>query len=269
MVNKKYPEDRELLELVAIQESDLDRRVELAQDVIARYRRLATLGQLIDTVLHDGRTPLSKIGRQAYLGKRDTQSEPKDLVLFVRKLQERFNNIFAQSDVLETLFRKIEPFGGRKRGRPEEKCLEQVITNTFLVLETEIKRKHIKANLPTSNTLVTVDEAELQQVFINLLQNSLYWLEKNPEDVRKIVVQVNRPSDECVEVIFSDNGPGVAPDVKDFIFEPYFSTKPDGIGLGLSIAGEIISEYYDGSLELLNKGPLPGATFRILLRRRV
>lgn len=269
LVKDRYPKDKELLDLIAHQESDLDRRVELVQDVLARYRRLATLGQLIDTVLHDGRTPLSKIGRQAYLGKRDTQSEPKDLATFVRKLQERFGTIFSQSDVLETLFRKIEPFGGRKRGRPVEKCLEEVITNTFSVLDAEIRRKRVKVKPPIGDTRVTVDESELQQVFINLLQNSLYWLEKMPEDARKIVVQVKRLSDENVEVIFSDSGLGIAPDIKDFIFEPYFSTKPDGIGLGLTIAGEIISEYYDGSLELLNSGPLPGATFRILLRRRV
>ncbi|MDI6769083.1 MAG: ATP-binding protein [Anaerolineales bacterium] len=269
LVKERYPEDKDLLDLIAYQESDLDRRVEQVQDVLARYRRLATLGQLIDTVLHDGRTPLSKIGRQAYLGKRDTQSKPKDSASFVQKLDERFDTIFSQSDVLETLFRKIEPFGGRKRGRPVEKCLEEVITNTFSVLDAEIRRKRVKVKPPIGDTRVTVDESELQQVFINLLQNSLYWLEKIPEDARKIVVQVKRLSDDNVEVIFSDSGPGIAPDIKDFIFEPYFSTKPDGVGLGLTIAGEIISEYYDGSLELLNSGPLSGATFRILLRRRV
>ena len=53
------------------------------------------------------------------------------------------------------------------------------------------------------------------------------------------------------------------------VFDPYFSTKPNGVGLGLTIAGEIINEYYAGSLELIESGPLPGATFRILLHKRV
>ena len=69
--------------------------------------------------------------------------------------------------------------------------------------------------------------------------------------------------------MFSDSGPGVKTEVRDIIFDPYFSTKPDGVGLGLTIAGEIISEYYGGALELLDSGPLPGATFRITLRSRV
>jgi C4-dicarboxylate-specific signal transduction histidine kinase len=56
--------------------------------------------------------------------------------------------------------------------------------------------------------------------------------------------------------------------VRDYIFDPYFSTKPDGIGLGLTIAGEIATEY-NGSLDLVTPGLLPGANFRVLLRRRV
>jgi C4-dicarboxylate-specific signal transduction histidine kinase len=70
-------------------------------------------------------------------------------------------------------------------------------------------------------------------------------------------------------VLFSDSGPGVREDIQDRIYEPYFSTKEDGVGLGLSIAGEIVKDYYDGDLALLDSGPLPGANFLITLRRRV
>jgi C4-dicarboxylate-specific signal transduction histidine kinase len=69
-------------------------------------------------------------------------------------------------------------------------------------------------------------------------------------------------------VLFSDSGPGVPEDIMDRIFDPYFSTKPDGVGLGLTIAGETAEEY-DGSLELVLGGPLPGGTFRVTLRRRL
>ena len=72
-----------------------------------------------------------------------------------------------------------------------------------------------------------------------------------------------------VEILFSDSGPGVDPEFRDYIFDPYFSTKPDGVGLGLTIAGEIVSEFYAGELALIDSGPLPGATFRITLHKRV
>jgi C4-dicarboxylate-specific signal transduction histidine kinase len=72
-----------------------------------------------------------------------------------------------------------------------------------------------------------------------------------------------------LEISLSDSGPGVDPEFSNRIFDPYFSTKPNGVGLGLTIAGEIVSEYYGGELELIERGPLSGATFRITLRRRI
>ena len=115
--------------------------------------------------------------------------------------------------------------------------------------------------------MVTADEAEMQQIFVNLLDNAIYWLQKKPMENRAIQVEARR-TDAGAEVVFSDSGPGIPEEVRDYIFDPYFSTKPDGVGLGLTIAGETAAEY-DGSLELVSSGLLPGATFRVMLRRRV
>ena len=70
-------------------------------------------------------------------------------------------------------------------------------------------------------------------------------------------------------MLFSDSGPGVPKQNRALIFDPYFTTKPDGVGLGLAIVGEIVTDYYGGTLELLERGPLDGATFLITLRKRV
>jgi signal transduction histidine kinase/uncharacterized DUF497 family protein len=269
LVRRRHPDDAELLALVGEKEKDLERRVEEVQEVLARYRRLATLGQLIDTVLHDGRAPLSKISNEAHLGLRDIERARKDRGRLIRRLGQRFGTINTQSDVLATVFRKIEPFGGRKRGRPVQVRLEQVIADAFSVLDTEIAEVGAQVSPLESDTQVTVDQAEIQEVVINLLQNSLYWLRRVPQDCRQIAVRVRRKYPDEVKILFSDSGPGVEPEFRERIFEPYFSTKPDGVGLGLTIAGEIVSEYYAGDLELLDSGPLPGATFRITLRRRV
>lgn len=268
LIRQRHPEDTELLTLVGEKEEDLERRVTEVQEILARYRRLATLGQLIDTILHDGRAPLSKIENEAHLGQRDIERVRKDDDLRQHLLQ-RFIMIIAQSDVLATVFRKIEPFGGRKRGRPIQIRLEQVIADAFAVLESEIAEVGAEVNLPGTDTQVTVDQSEIEQIIINLLQNSLYWLLKIPKEQRKISVRVSRREPDQVEIAFSDSGPGVDPEFRERIFDPYFSTKPDGVGLGLTIAGEIVSEYYAGSLELLNGGPLSGATFRVTLRKRV
>ncbi len=250
LIRLRHPEDAELLVLIGEKEQDLERRVEEVQEVLARYRRLATLGQLIDIVLHDGRAPLSKITSEALLGLRDIARANHDNL--ASRLHKRLETISTQSDVLATVFRRIEPFGGRKRGRPRDARLEQVITDAFTVLDTEIKEVGATVTLPNTDTQVKVDQAEIQQVIINLLQNSLHWLRQVPKSHRHISVAVNRKDSDEVEIVFSDSGPGVDPQFRDRIFDPYFSTKPDGVGLGLTIAGEIVNEYYGGDLELLD-----------------
>ena len=183
------------LALVAEKEQDLAKRVQEVQEILARYQRLATLGQLIDTVLHDGRTPLSAINKEALSWACATSSRALKIdqeSALVQRLDQRLGMINTQSDALATVFRRIEPFGGRKRGRPVQVCLEQIITDAFAVLQSEIAEVRAKVDLPKTDTQVTVDQAEIQEVIINLLQNSLYWLRKVPEDAREIAVQVRR-----------------------------------------------------------------------------
>jgi hypothetical protein len=269
LIKKQYPEDARLLDLVEERERVLEVRVKVVQEVLARYRRLATLGQLIDTVLHDGRAPLAKIGNEAHLGQRDIERTRTGNGSLLSRLSQRLGAINTQVEVLTTIFRKIEPFGGRKRGRPARVRLEQVIADAFAVLETEIAAVGAQVSLPDTSTQVTVDQAEIQEVMVNLLQNSLYWLRQVPQGHRKVAVCVRRNSVDEVEIEFSDSGPGVEAAYRDYIFDPYFSTRPQGVGLGLTIAGEIINESYAGALELLDSGPLSGATFRITLHTRV
>jgi C4-dicarboxylate-specific signal transduction histidine kinase len=175
--------------------------------------------------------------------------------------------IATQQNVLAGVFRRIEPFGGRRRGRPSPRAVERVIAESVAVLESDFKEIGAQVTLPTSETMVTADESELQQVFVNLLTNSVYWLKEAPREKRQVEIAASR-DDDGLHILFSDSGPGVPMDIREQIFDPYFSTVENGIGLGLSIAGEIVQEYYDGRLELMD-GPLSGANFRVTLRRRV
>src|SRR6266849_4117294 len=218
LVRKQHPDDTRLLELVAEREKELELRVKVVQEVLARYRRLATLGQLVDTVLHDGRAPLAKIGNEAHLGQRDIERTLTDNGNLLSRLRQRFGTISAQVAVLTALFRKIEPFGGRKRGRPVQVRLEQVIADAFSVLETESVAVGANVSLPDTSTQVTVDQAEIQEVIVNMLQNSLYWLRQVPQDRRKVAVCVRRRSADEVEIVFSDSGPGVKAAVREAIF---------------------------------------------------
>jgi C4-dicarboxylate-specific signal transduction histidine kinase len=169
--------------------------------------------------------------------------------------------------MLALLFKRLAPFSGRRRGRPIQTTIEQLIRDSFGLYEKRLLELKVSVDLPEGETTVTTDPSEMQMIFVNLLDNSLYWLERVPDKNRRIAVQV-RYGPSGLEIIFSDSGPGIPEDVRDRIFDPYFSTKSDGVGLGLTIAGETAAEY-DGSLELVANGPLQGATFRVTLRNRI
>ncbi|MFA6498908.1 MAG: ATP-binding protein [Desulfurivibrionaceae bacterium] len=264
------PQDKQAKELLEKTEEAFGGQLKEIQTVLARYQRLATLGQLIDHVLHEGRQPIASINNEAYLGLEDIKRLEKTVPDMVRQLTGRFSLISKQGDVLATAFRRMEPFGGRRRGRPAQLYLEEIIRDAFAVFRDDLDRLKLKTILPRTQTLVRVDPAEIQEVIINLLQNSLYWLEQVDESRREIVVKVERKGSDHLDIIFSDSGPGIPQGNRDLIFDPYFSTKAEeGIGLGLSIVGEIVSDYYGGVLELLDHGPLPGANFLITLRKRV
>ena len=84
-----------------------------------------------------------------------------------------------------------------------------------------------------------------------------------------ISLEVERGTDNSLVVTVEDSGPGVPASDRGFIFDPYFTTKENGVGLGLAIAGEIVEDYYGGELALLEPGKLGGARFRATLRRGV
>ena len=185
-----------------------------------------------------------------------------------RSLSARFSTIRKQGNVVSTAFRRMEPFGGRLRGRPSQLYLEEIVRDAFAVFQGELSKLNVKTSLPKTQTLVRVDPGEMQEVILNMLQNSLYWLEQVSAAKREVAVSIDRKDADHVEILFSDSGPGI-PENRERIFEPYFSTKPNGVGLGLSIVGEILSDYYNGSIELLSRGSLKGANFLITLRKRV
>jgi signal transduction histidine kinase len=263
LVKAKIPDNKQIIEAVQNKDLEIKESITKVQEVISRYRRLTTLGQLIDSVVHDGGNYLNKIDLQASL----ISKALKQKEINRHELMNHIENIQNLRKDFAQLFRRIEPFGGRTRGRPKNIILEEVIKNQFLLYHTDLEKLNISFEISNTHNTVTMDEAELGIIFMNLIQNSIYWLE-NIDTERKIIVQVERTNSEELYIIFSDSGPGIKEGIEDNIFEPYFSTKPDGIGLGLAIVGELVSEY-NGEFLLITSGLLDGATFKIIFRYRV
>lgn len=268
-VAERYQQDKILAKLIVDTEHSISAGVTEVKTVLARYRRLATLGQLVDGILHEGRTPVAAISNAVSFIQKDLAKVTPGASLSSatrEKVGKRLSTISEQVERLSDLFRRIAPFSGRKRGKPKVSTIEQLIADSIGLAQGAIDELGVNVALPAGNTRVTYDASEMQSLFYNLVENALHWLSRVPRGERAIAIIVE-PKPSALEVIFSDSGPGVDEGIRDRIFDPYFSTRPDGVGIGLALAGEIAAEH-DGKLELLADGPLDGATFRITLRRR-
>ena len=261
-LKERIPNNTEVIALVEQKNNEIKDAILKVQEIISRYRRLSTLGQLIDTILHDGHGFLNKIDLNAHLIEKVVKKNEIDKSKLL-SLVDSLQNIRAE---FAQLFKRIAPFGGRKRGRPKKIVIEDVIKNQFYMYQSELSRLNITVCVPSSTHEATMDEAELGIIFMNLIQNSIYWLETIDSE-RRIDVNIYN-EDDGLCILFSDTGPGIKNGTEQNIFEPYFSTKPDGIGLGLTIVGELVSEY-NGELMLVDNNTSNGACFKIKLRYRI
>jgi len=257
VVEKKLPGDKEAEAAIIEKETEIKKRVEEFRDFIVRYRRLSTLGQLVDVVLHDAGAGLSRVIN----GLAIIDKEVKKTGTFSEKAKQNLAHATQGSSMLSELFKRLEPFGGRRREKSKLISVEDAIKDVFEIYTSEINDVSADVSLPTTKTEINISESDFKMVFVNLLNNSIYWLKKVSKEKRKIVVTV-KPDDENVEIVFSDSGPGIPKEDEPFIFDPYYTKKPDGIGLGLTIVGEFVTEQ-GGVLDLIEKGPLKGANFRI------
>ena len=268
-LTKSYPGDKRLIGLVDEKNRDIQEGVTEVQTVLSRYSRLATLGALIDRVLHDGRTVVTRLKNITRFGTRDLNkkslTDGEKIELAVKAITETA----TQAELLSSLFRQIEPFGGRKRGRPKEISTSDIIDKAISILQQEADDRGVELVRAGDPVTVKIDEAELLTVLINLIQNAIYWTSTQPKGAERKVLATARLVDNSLSLVVSDSGPGVAEGIRAHIFDPYFSSKPEGVGLGLSIVGNLVEDLYEGQLVLVDDGPLDGATFEATFRRRI
>ena len=266
-----YAADSKLAELIAKKQEELADDSKRIQEVLARYRSLSVLGQLVDRVTHDIRGPLGAIKNKAELIERQLAKFGTDNstnVKAIARIREILASINKAQEQTAGVVDSLARFGGRKRGKPKPFALEDLLADTAGIFKEEMEEKHVDFHISSGKTVITGEEIELSQVFANLLLNSMHWLMQVDSSNRKIQVDVQRDADGVV-VLFSDSGPGVGSLSQPYIFDPYYSTREGGLGLGLTIVGEIVRDYYDGDVFLIGNGPLPGATFKLVLRRRI
>jgi C4-dicarboxylate-specific signal transduction histidine kinase len=123
--------------------------------------------------------------------------------------------------------------------------LEERIRECLELKKGELQHKRIRCRVPDSETRVAVDPGELDSMLLNLIDNAAYWLGQMQDGEERELTFRLAASDHAnrVRVFVRDTGPGIAEDIIEKVFTPGFTRKPDGIGMGLTVASELVAEY--------------------------
>jgi signal transduction histidine kinase len=137
------------------------------------------------------------------------------------------------------------------------------VSDALRVVAADARRRriHIRTDLGQGLPPVLADRTQLQQVLINLLVNGMDAIDGKSGVVHELAVRTGSSGNSCVEIAISDSGCGIAPDQMDRLFGAFFTTKKEGMGLGLSIARSIVTAHH-GRIWADNNAD-GGATFHV------
>jgi len=231
------------------------------QQEIAHVGRVSVMGQLATTLAHEINQPLGAILRNAEAAALFMQGPDPDLAevsAILEDIRQDDQRAGAIIDRMRTMLR---------RGEIEMIPLEvgPILRDAATLLRPDAASRRVRLvlDIPDGMPPVLGDRVQLQQVLLNLILNALDALEDVGGEYRTVSIATRRETDQVVEISVADTGHGIAPDQIDRIFEPFFSTKSRGLGMGLSISRTVI-EAHGGRLWAENNGD-GGATLRMTL----
>jgi len=238
----------------------LNARLEVVREAIKLrfiyYSRLATVGSIAQMLVHEIRNRTTSIGRFLRTCRRPLDAQVEST--FTSQLELAESSVSA----LERLADTFAPLASRtfRRGKRTSLVLASV-ERCLAIVERELEKANIscKTKVPEGVT-AAVDPGELDTILLNLLSNAVYWLGKSKGERKLEIVAKQNVTAKRIEISVNDSGPGVEPSDAESIFLPGITKRPGGIGMGLTIAAEIVSEH-NGQLALVQPGRLGGASF--------
>jgi PAS domain S-box-containing protein len=232
-----------------------------AQADLARLNRVMVLGEMTASIAHEINQPIAAVITNANAGLRWLGARPPDLDEVRQTLGRIVRDGTRAGEVIggiRALVKKMPP-------RRELLDLNQTIREVVALTQTEMQRNGVRLQSRSADDLplISADRIQLQQVLINLIVNAIEAMAGTSDRPRelKIVSGIDDPNDAFVEV--QDTGPGLDSAEVDRLFHSFYTTKPEGIGMGLAISRSII-EAHGGRLSAAPNKPC-GAVFRLTL----
>jgi signal transduction histidine kinase len=220
-------------------------QIRLREAELAHVTRRSLLNELATGLAHELNQPLCAIlgcGELSLRLVKSGQAGDKETL-------EALEEVVSQADRAGEIIRRMRNFAARRPAERAEAGVRDLVEEALSLMESQARRLsvEIKSRYSEENPIVCVDTIQIQQVIVNLVKNAFDALEQNDPATRRVEVRTRVTGDDEVEIGVCDNGPGIPSDKLDKIFSPFFTTKKDGIGIGLSLSRSII-EGHEGRL---------------------
>jgi PAS domain S-box-containing protein len=235
--------------------------VRAARADLAHASRLTLVGELIASIVHEIRQPLASMSANAAAGIRVLEGgrladEPE-------MLREILADIYSQAHAADEVIQRLRSLVRKQALALEVLDVNEVLSDLLRLVggEAQMRGVSLRSELESRALKVHADRVSLHQVVLNLLVNAMDAVKQ--ADRERLVIVRTRDLRDSVEISVSDSGPGIPADHATRIFDAFFTTKRDGVGLGLAVARSLV-QAQGGQLSFVDRVER-GATFRVTL----
>ena len=238
-----------------------EEEVNQTRERLAQFGRLSTLGEMAASLAHELNQPLTAIATYTQACQRlieSGQSDDDEILSILKKCD-------SQAQRAGEVIRRLRQFvKKRELGRRETDC-DNIMRDLAALAEVDARDNRIPLTIDVAGGLpnVMVDTVQIQQVILNLIRNGIDAMMDTDHVEEGISVSVDKFKKDQVKITVTDHGTGMTKEAEKNIFQPFFTTKPSGMGLGLSICRSIIESH--GGVLSFDKNPSDGTTFYFTL----
>jgi two-component system sensor kinase FixL len=236
-------------------------RLHELQSELVHISRLTAMGEMASTLAHELNQPLSAISNYMKGSRRLLEKSSESTAALLRDAMEK-----ASEQALRAgqIIKRLRDFVSRgeteRRVENARKLVEEA--SALALVGARNQGVRVKFDFDPAADLVLADRVQIQQVLLNLMRNAVEAMETSKR--RELTIATGKDSDDTVAISVADTGCGIAPEASSQLFQPFFTTKRQGMGVGLSISRTIV-EAHGGKLEAL-PNPGGGTIFRLTLR---